>query len=567
MTFWHLLMEIILLLGAAFVLGAVAQRLKQSAIIGYLVAGMLMGPLLFNTQAVKDVAELGVALLLFSIGLEFSFGRLKRLGRVALGGGSLQVVITMTVFALGFLLFKPLPQALALGAIVALSSTAVVLRVLVDRSEIDAVHGRTALGVLLLQDIAVVPLVLMVTIMAQGGTAGEAILSILRTLAAAGGLVAVFYLIFYWLVPKVLISGSLHANRELFILLAILAAAGSTWCAHAIGLSPALGAFMAGMLLGESPFAAQIRSDVGSLRTLFVTIFFTSIGLLMDPIWLLKYGPTALVAVAIVICGKTAIIYFIGRGLSIDRRYALASGLTLSQIGEFSFVLATTARENGLIDDGIFALVVTVNILSLFAAPYLVSYALPLSDAFIRLLPQRFAGRFHEHSPERNEKHPAIIVIGYGPAGQQVSAALQDNGLATGIIELNPTIIHRARDTGLHIHIGDATSTDVLIHAGVPNAKAVIVTVPDPRSARDITAAVRAMAPEALLLVRSRFQRASEDLKSAGASTVVDEEHTVGRLLAHEALTSLQLGRDAGLACALAGRSPAVTATTEPEDH
>jgi CPA2 family monovalent cation:H+ antiporter-2 len=197
MTFWHLLMEIVLLLGTAFVLGAVAQRLKQSAIIGYLLAGMLMGPLLFNTQAVEDVAELGVALLLFSIGLEFSFGRLKRLGRVALGGGSLQVVITMAAFALGFFLFKPLSQALVLGAIVALSSTAVVLRVLVDRAEIDAVHGRTALGILLLQDIAVVPLVLMVTIMAHGGKAGEVIFSIARTLAAAGGLVAVYYLLFY----------------------------------------------------------------------------------------------------------------------------------------------------------------------------------------------------------------------------------------------------------------------------------------------------------------------------------------------------------------------------------
>ena len=472
----------------------------------------------------------------------------------------------MTAFALGFLLFKPFSQALALGAVAALSSTAVILRVLGDRAEIDAVHGRTALGILLLQDIAVVPLVLMVTIMAHGGQVGEVILSIMRTLAAAGGLVAVFYLLFYWLVPKVLIRGGLYANRELVILLAILAAAGSTWSAHAIGLSPALGAFLAGMLLGESPFAAQIRSDVGSLRTLFVTLFFTSIGMLMEPIWLLTYGPRALVAAAVVICAKTAIIYFITRVFGIDRRYALASGLTLSQIGEFSFVLATTARESGLIDDEIFALVVTVNILSLFTAPYLVSYALPLADALLRLLPQRYAGRLHEHGPDAEDKHPAIIVIGYGPAGQQVSEALQDNGLTAGIIELNPAIIQRSRDPNLHIHIGDATSADVLIHAGVPDARAVIVTVPDPRSARDITAAVRALAPQALLLVRSRFQRASRDLKDAGATTVVDEENTVGRLLAHEALSSLELGQDAGLACALAGRSPAVTATPKSDN-
>ncbi len=565
MDFWQLLMEILLLLGSAFVLGAVAQRLKQSAIIGYLLAGTLLRPLLFNTPAVKDVAELGVALLLFSIGLEFSYGRLKRMGKVALGGGSLQVVITMIAFALGVFLFKPLAQALTLGAIVALSSTVVVLRVLVDRAEVDAVHGRTALGILLLQDIAVVPLVLMVTIMAHGGEAGEAIRSILRTLAAAGGLVAVFYLLFYWLVPRVLISGGLYANRELVILLAILAAAGSTWCAHAIGLSPALGAFLAGMLLGESPFATQIRSDVGSLRTLFVTLFFTSIGMLMDPTWLLDYGPAALAAVAVVVCGKTAIIYFIGRGFGLGRRYALASGLTLSQIGEFSFVLATTAREGGLIDDQIFALVVTVNILSLFAAPYMVSYALPLADAIDRRLPQRYAEGFPERADKEDEKHPAVIVIGYGPAGRQVSEALRDNGLAPGIIELNPDAIHRARDMGLRIHIGDAASTDVLTHAGVPDALAVIVTIPDPRTAREIVAAVRALAPQARLIVRSRFQRACQDLKDAGATMVVDEENTVGRLLAHEALISLELGQDAGLACALAGRAPAVTATPKPD--
>ena len=287
--------------------------------------------------------------------------------------------------------------------------------------------------------------------------------------------------------------------------------------------------------------------------------------MLMDPIWLYNYGPTAFAAAAAVICGKTAIIYFIGRVLGINRRYALASGLTLSQIGEFSFVLTTTSHQSGLIGDEIFALVVTVNILSIFTAPYLVSYALPLADYLLRLLPQPYARSAQAHAPEGDDKHPAIIVIGYGPAGRQVSEALQQNGLAPGIIELNPAIVHGAADTDRHVHIGDATSTDVLIHAGVPDARAVIVTVPDPRSARDITAAVRALAPETHLLVRSRFQRASKDLEGAGATTVVDEEITVGRLLAHEVLTSLELGQDAGLACALAGRSPDVRATAQSD--
>lgn len=562
MDFWQLLMEVLLLLGAAFVLGAGAQRLKQSAIVGYLLAGTLLGPLLFNARAVMDVAELGVALLLFSIGLEFSFGRLKRLGKVALGGGSLQVVVTLAVVAFGLVWLVPLPQALALGAIATLSSTAVVLRVLVDRAEVDAVHGRTALGILLLQDIAVVPLVLMLTIMASGGTVMEVATSILKTMAAAGGLVAVFYIIFYWLVPRILTSGGLYANRELVILLAILAALGSTWAAHAVGLSPALGAFLAGMLLGESSFAAQIRSDVGALRTLFVTLFFTSIGLLMEPVWLLHYGVAAIAAVGGIICLKTLIIYVVGRGFRLEKRYALASGLALSQIGEFSFVLATTARQGGLISESLFALVVTTNIFSLFAAPYLVSYALPLADHILRRFPGRGSVPAQVAEGDEGAAHPPVIIIGYGPAGREVSDALRDNGLAPAILELNPVSTAQAETFGLPVHVGDATNAEVLAHAGVSHAQAVVVTVPDPRTARDITAAVRALAPQVHLLVRSRFQRACHDLTAAGATTVVDEEHTVGRLLAHETIISLELGSEAGLACALAGRSPSIAASS-----
>jgi monovalent cation:H+ antiporter-2, CPA2 family len=563
MDFWHLLMEILLLLGAAFILGALAQRLRQSAIIGYLLAGTLLGPLLFNARIVMDVAELGVALLLFSIGLEFSFGRLKRLGRVALLGGSLQVIVTLGVFALAAALFVALPQALALGAIVALSSTAVVLRVLVDRAEVDAVHGRTALGVLLLQDIAVVPLVLLLTIMAGGGSALTVAASILRTLATAGGLVAVFYLVFYLLVPRILTSGGLYANRELVVLLAILAAVGSTWASHAAGLSPALGAFLAGMLLGESPFATQIRSDVGALRTLFVTLFFTAIGLLMDPAWLLHYGGAALAAMFAIMVLKTLVIFIICRVLRLKSRYALATGLTLSQIGEFSFVLATTARQGGLISEALFAVVVTANIFSLFVAPYMVAYALPLADAVLGRLKRQREPASADRTEAQQAAPPAVIIIGYGPAGRQVGQALRDNGLSAGLLELNPAAIVRAEAEGLPIHIGDATSSEVLAHAGVPQAMAVVVTVPDPKTARDITAAVRALAPQAHLLVRSRFQRGCPEITAAGATTVVDEETTVGRLLAQETLSSLELGQEAALACALSGRTPGVAVGAE----
>jgi len=219
---WQLLMEIVLLLTMAFVMGAIAQKFGQSAIIGYLMAGAVVGPLLFNTEAVEQVAELGVALLLFSIGLEFSFSRLKQLGPIALVGGSLQVIISLGCFAFLFSFFIDLSAAIALGAMAALSSTAVVLRVLVDHAAIDSVHGRNALGILLLQDVAVVPLVLLVTVLTQGGGVEEVAVHLGKTVGGTFILVVLFYLIFYQLVPRILMAQGLFANRELVVLLAII---------------------------------------------------------------------------------------------------------------------------------------------------------------------------------------------------------------------------------------------------------------------------------------------------------------------------------------------------------
>ncbi len=251
---WQLLMEIVLLLATAFVLGTIAQRLKQSAIIGYLIAGAIVGPLMFNAHAVEQVAELGVALLLFSIGLEFSFSRLRQLGTIALVGGTAQVIITLGVYALAASAAMDIAAAVVLGAMVALSSTAVVLRVLVDRAAIDSVHGRNALGILLLQDIAVVPLVLLVTIMAQGGSGQEIATHIAKTLVGAMFLVVAFYFLFYRLAPKILMTRGVFANRELVVMLAIISALGSIWSAHAMGLSPALGAFPSRHAAGRIAF-------------------------------------------------------------------------------------------------------------------------------------------------------------------------------------------------------------------------------------------------------------------------------------------------------------------------
>lgn len=557
MDMWFLIMEIVLLLGLAFVLGAVAQRLKQSAIVGYLLAGAILGPMMFNKAAVQQVAELGVALLLFSIGLEFSFSRLRRMGPRAFSIGVLQILVTLTVFTIVFTTRGSFTQALAVGALVALSSTAIVLRVLVDRTEIESIHGRNALAILLTQDAAVVPLVLLVTILGHGGDIQSVAVHIVKTLVSAGGLAGVFYVLFYIIIPKTLMTRSVSANRELVVLLAIAIGIGSAWAAHAIGLSPALGSFIAGMLLAESPFAVQIRSDIGSLRTLFVTLFFTSIGMLADPEWFLSNWASALFWLAVVFFLKGFIVFCISVLLRVSRRSALATGITLAQIGEFSFVLATEAHRGGIISEGVFDLIVTVTILSMFLAPYMVSYALPLSVRIEALFGKK-------SKPADSDAEPAsgsvdcvrAFIIGFGPAGRRVADQLLEDNISPSVIELNPKSADIARQKELAVHMVDATNIDAISHVGISGTCLAIVTVPDPSASQTIIRNIRSFAPDATIIARSRYHIASDRLQAAGANLVVDEENTIGDVLARDVMESIRdTNRDA-LGCALAGEKP-----------
>lgn len=553
---WQLLMEILLLLTAAFLLGAIAQKLKQSAIIGYLIAGAVVGPLMFNAEAVRQVAELGVALLLFSIGLEFSFSRLKKLGSIALLGGSLQVIITLALFAIIIIPFVNLTTAIAIGAMAALSSTAVVLRVLVDHAAIDSIPGRNALGILLLQDIAVVPLVLLVTLLSTGGSVGEISIHLVKALGGAIILVFVLYLLFYQLVPRILMAQGLFANRELVVLLAIIIALGSIWLAHSLRLSPALGAFLAGMLLAESPFATQIRSDIVSIRTLFVTLFFTSVGMLADPLWLVQHLLWVIVGLLLVFGIKTMIVYGIARFLNNGPIQALATGFTLAQIGEFSFVLAAAAHESALINADQFSFVLSITILSLLSAPYMIVNAEKWSMIiFTRLFKKESMHTEYKHvQPQPGQVQ--VLIIGFGPAGEQVSHALKTHNVQSHVIELNPHTAVKAKQMDLHVHIGDATSDEMLNHIGNQEFCAVVITLPDPKTCRDVLANLKRSLPGIPILTRSRYHRYVSELNSLGAAIVVDEESTVGLTLANELIALMHKPNQDAMACALSGERP-----------
>lgn len=556
MDLWTFLLEIVMLLGSAFLLGALAQRLRQSPIVGYLLAGTILGPLLFNAEAVNQSAELGVSLLLFSIGLEFSFKRLRQMGRMAFGGGTLQVTATLVVSALLMSQWVNVIQAVTIGAIVALSSTAVVIRVLADRSEIDSVRGRTSLAILLLQDIAIVPLVLLISLFSPQAAQTNIFLHILKILAAAAGLGVILYVLLHRIAPLLLARREIFANRELTVLLSIAVALGASWGAHALGISPALGAFAAGILLGESPFAAQVRADIGALRTIMVTLFFASVGMLAKPLWFLAHIHWVSAAALTIFFLKTLLTWAAGILFGLDRRHALAVGITLGQIGEFSFVLAAAARQGGIIGSGTFDLIVSVIIILMFAAPYMVSQAFPLADMLTALWRRRRAPATSNDPIAEDEPVNRVLVVGLGPVGQEVARHLMSHQLVPILIDTNPQSRKRAFEMGIDIHLGDATNEEILLHAGLKEVCMAVVTVPDPGTALRIVEIIRQLRPRMPIAARCRYNRHVHDVRQAGADIAVDEETRTGHMLAHDVVSFLQDASGAGLACRMTGHFP-----------
>ncbi len=545
----------------ALVLGTVAERLGQSVIVGYLIAGTLVGPNVLgwiSTQGeLFNIAELGMALLLFAIGLEFSPRRLLTLGSAVLKIGPLQVILTVVLgYALSNVWGLSGQESLVVGMMVAMSSTACVLRLLTDRAEIDSQHGRTALGILLVQDVSVVPMMLLVSIMATGGDWGLIVAKLALVLLLAAVLIGLFYALFNVAAPRLMLLPTWRKNRDLPVLLAVIMATGSSWATHAVGLSPAMGAFAAGVLLAVSPFAIQIRVDTRPLTTLMVTLFFASIGMFGDPLWLLAHWPVVTGVVLAVVVGKSLIIALLARTFGQPWRYAIASALCLAQVGEFSFVLAIIAHSDAvgvpLITSTTFHVMVSATILTLLCTPYLVGAA-PWVGARCEDVMRRWrrpirpavemAGRMpptghcratsEEASPARSVAFDLIVIVGFGPAGQRVAEGLMDSHQEQMVaIDLNPANIEIARRYGLKAHLGDATQREILEHAGIDKACAFVVTVPDPTTTRNLIYLVRDLAPDVFIVVRCRYHVLHWELLGAGAHEVVDEEDQLGRRLA-----------------------------------
>jgi CPA2 family monovalent cation:H+ antiporter-2 len=543
MNIWSALADVLIILIVALLLGIVAERLKQNALLGYLLSGVLLGPsglgLVRQIEEVRQLAEVGVALLLFTIGLEFSLRRLRELGAVASLGGSAQILATGVVFALLALAFgRPISEAVIIGAALSVSSTAVVLRVLVDRSELDSLHGRNALGILLAQDLAIVPLVLVISAVAEGVDAATALQRLGMRVGFVFVLVIVVYIASERLVPPLLALASGRNNRELPVILAVAACLGATWASHSMGLSPTLGAFIAGVLLAESPFAEQIRADVGPLRAVFVTMFFASAGMLAD----LPQGRgllLVLAAAAVILLVKSLVAGAVIRAFRQPHQVAFATGLALAQIGEFSFVMLQVGFDAGAVAADTFHILLSASVLTLLVTPYLMATSSQLCEVFMQ---RGGAAPFALSSAGQQTPawdHKRVIVVGYGPAGRSVVESLRSAEIPLLVIDLNPKTVSENRAL-IPIEIGDASRGDILQHHHLQWARAVVVTVPDPQTARLIIHQAKQAAPEVPVIARGRYHIHIGRLEQAGADSVVDEEYVTGERLGAELLSALR---------------------------
>jgi len=536
---WSILAQILILLGAATLFGLLAQRVGQNAITGYLLAGVVLSPYLLRAagrDAVRMLAEIGVAMLLFTIGLEFSMTRLRALGRRVIWLGLVQMLGTLAaIAALGLALGLPASSAVVVGVAGAMSSTTVVMRLISERSELDSAHGRAAVGVSLLQDLAVVPAMLLVPMLAGAQVGAEGLRTFAWALVKAFGFLFTLYALMRWAAPGLLLRAAGARNRDLPVLLSAVVCLGSSWVSHALGLSAVLGAFAAGIILSECLLAEQIRADVIPLRAAFLPLFFTSAGMLAGVADWSGAGWMVLLVLALVFL-KIAVVALAGISLGMTRADAFRAGMWLAQAGEFSFVLLEFARRSGLLDEWLFRLLLSVSVVSLLLTPPLVAAAPRIAHWMqarrgrVRQPVESHAGGWRDH----------VVVVGFGPAGQQVVERLRERGVSVVVVDLNPKTA-AASSPDLPIEYGDASQQEILERAGVPGARAVVVTVPDPVTARNVVAQARRLAGRAPVIARARYHIHRESLTEAGSDRVVSEEVIVGRELAHEALEALSL--------------------------
>ncbi len=552
MVHLHLLEEIAIIAAVSVVVTVVLGRLKLPTAAGLLFSGALLGPkgfkLASDAAAIETIAEVGVVFLLFTIGLEFSLKRLQHIfQRVALGG-VMQVAITIVVTAaIAKWLGAGDHEALLYGFVFALSSTALVLRALSERRELDAPHGRFIVGALIFQDLCVVPMVLIVPLLspeAAGTDVWSAVgIALGKAFLMVAGLLAVSRLA----APRLLKWVDASRSREVFILAVLSLCIGTAWLTSLAGLSLALGAFLGGMVVADTEYSHRAMGDVLPLRDVFVSFFFVSLGMFFDVRVVLDHPTEVLLLLFAFLFGKGVIATLAAALMRFPPRAAWLAGVGLAQFGEFGFVLVRLATQEGVVTDEAVAPLLNAGIISMFLTPLLVHKAPHITagervlDPLAKLLRARGADEMEQSTADVSGH---VVVIGYGVAGNLVAASLKNQGIEHIILELNSNNVNVGRERGDPIFYADATSAEALGHAHVERARAVVIMINDTQATERVVEVVRRLVPDVPIFVRTQFLGRTDEFVRLGATNVVASEVEGGLEVLARVLRSLEIPRN-----------------------
>lgn len=523
--------DIALIVVAAFLGGAVAQRLGQPLIVGYILAGIMVGPYTAGPTVVKIheielLAEIGVALLLFALGLEFNFSKLARVKWIAFVGTPLQIIICLGVgWGIGRLLGWSALASWWLGAIVALSSTMVLLKTLSAQGELGSISSRIMISMLIVQDLAFVPMMLILTELnhPEGG-----LTSVLWAVLRAGGFLLVMILVGTRLMPVMLHRISQWGSRELFLVAIMALGLGVGYATYLAGLSFAFGAFVAGMVLSESEYSHQALSDIVPLRDIFSMIFFVSVGMLLDPRYVWQNGALIVGVVLVLMLVKAGVFVVVTRLFGYRDGIPLTVGLGLLQVGEFAFVLSRVALAQQVIDSTQYNLILAVTLVTMLLTPLVMRLRQPL---------QGWLGRFYAVAPPAlptdqvdsdNSYTQHAVIIGYGRVGQYTAHMLHQRGIPYVVIELDQYRIDELKQLQVPVIYGDAASTEVLHAAGVAQARLVLIAVGSAYDVESIARLVRQLAPQVPMVARATHMKQIPVLQELQITEIVQPEFEAG---------------------------------------
>ncbi|MCK9150542.1 cation:proton antiporter [Methanobacterium alcaliphilum] len=524
-----LLKDIVIILALSVMVLLIFRKARIPAILAFFVTGLLAGPhglgLISSTEEVQLLAELGVIFLLFTIGMEFSFEKFSHVKRYVIFGGSLQVSLTLIIiYLICQILGFSASESIFIGFLIAFSSTAIVLRLLQDSNQLHSIHGQISMGILIFQDIAVVFVILLTPLLAglNSTPANNWPIFLLTGII----LILFTFISAKWVVPQLLHYIARFKSSEIFLLTIILICFGVTWITSSIGLSTALGAFLAGLIISNTDYSHQALGNILPFQDIFMSFFFVSIGMLLNPGFIMENLLLILLITVLILIIKSLITSLSVGVLGSSLRIMVLVGLILSQIGEFSFILSATGLQLGIINEEFFQIFLSVSLISMSVTPFIMNYAPKIAELSDKApLPPKIKHGFHSISlKEEIILRDHLIIIGFGINGKNMAKAASRANIPYVVVELNPEIVKTEKIRGESIYFGDAVHEAVLKNINIDKARIMVVAISDPLGTRKIVDTAKKLNPELYTIIRTRYIKEMEKLYLRGADEVIPEE-------------------------------------------